>query len=340
MRRPRFKAPPEHPLAYYHCISRVVDRQFVFGPPEKEQFVEFMRLYERFCGVRVVTYCVMSNHFHVLVEVPQRPAAMPEDATLIALLKKLYGKGGGAGSIEQRLAYFRAEGAQAEAEALRESFFAQMWDVSAFMKLLKQRFTQWFNRTHRRKGTLWEERFKSVLVEGADNALATMAAYIDLNPVRAGIVGDPKDYRWCGYAAAVAGVKSARGGLGIVAEAVRGSAVAAEAILPEYRRLLFGRGEESGLDENGQALRRGFTTAEVDAVLAAKGRLDHWQMLRCRVRYFADGLALGTKSFVNEVFAVRREHFGPKRTTGARALRGMEANGLCVLRDLRLRAVG
>ena len=63
MRRPRFKAPPEHPLAYYHCISRVVDRQFVFGPPEKEQFVEFMRLYERFCGLRVVTYCVMSNHF-------------------------------------------------------------------------------------------------------------------------------------------------------------------------------------------------------------------------------------------------------------------------------------
>ena len=43
MRRPRFKAPPEHPLAYYHCISRVVDRQFVFGPEEKEQFIEFIK---------------------------------------------------------------------------------------------------------------------------------------------------------------------------------------------------------------------------------------------------------------------------------------------------------
>ena len=97
MRRPRFKAPPEHPLAYYHCISRVVDRQFVFGPAEKEQFIEFMRLYERFCGVRVVTYCVMSNHFHVLVEVPQRPAEMPDDAALLALLTEVYGAGGGAG---------------------------------------------------------------------------------------------------------------------------------------------------------------------------------------------------------------------------------------------------
>jgi putative transposase len=44
-----------------------------------------------------------------------------------------------------------------------------------------------------------------VLVEGAGYALTTMAAYIDLNLVRAGIVGDPKDYRWCGYGAAVAG---------------------------------------------------------------------------------------------------------------------------------------
>ncbi|KAB2648575.1 MAG: hypothetical protein DVB27_00390 [Verrucomicrobia bacterium] len=48
-----------------------------------------------------------------------------------------------------------------------------------------------------------------------------MAAYIDLNPVRADIVSDPKDYRWCGYGAAVAGVKAERTGLGIVAGAAR-----------------------------------------------------------------------------------------------------------------------
>ena len=43
MRRPRFKAPPEHPLAYYHCISRAVDRQFVFGAEEKEQLISIAR---------------------------------------------------------------------------------------------------------------------------------------------------------------------------------------------------------------------------------------------------------------------------------------------------------
>ena len=66
-----------------------------------------------------------------------------------------------------------------------------MWDVSGYLQRLKQRFTQWFNRRKGRRGVLWEERFKSVLVEGSGDPLSTMAAYIDLNPVRAGLVDDP-----------------------------------------------------------------------------------------------------------------------------------------------------
>jgi hypothetical protein len=53
------------------------------------------------------------------------------------------------------------------------------------MKVLKQRFTQWFNGRHAWRGTLWEDRFRPVLVEGKGDALRAMAAYIDLNPVRA-----------------------------------------------------------------------------------------------------------------------------------------------------------
>ena len=104
--------------------------------------------------------------------------------------------------------------------------------------------------------------------------------------------------------------------------------------------LLYGTGEREGLDERGRALRGGFTAEEVQAVLAAKGRLERWQMLRCRVRYFSDGAALGTRNFVNDVFAARRERFGPKRTSGARPIRGVEAGGLCTMRDLRVAALG
>lgn len=79
-----------------------------------------------------------------------------------------------------------------------------MHDLSEFMKTVLQRFTRWFNRTHSRMGTLWEERFKSVIVESG-MAARTMAAYIDLNPVWAGMVEDPADYRWSGYGEAVGG---------------------------------------------------------------------------------------------------------------------------------------
>ena len=63
------------------------------------------------------------------------------------------------------------------------------------------------------KGTLWESRFKSVLFEGSRRALWTLASSIDLNAVRAGIVSDPQNYRFCGYGEAMAGVKIARDGL-------------------------------------------------------------------------------------------------------------------------------
>jgi hypothetical protein len=74
------------------------------------------------------------------------------------------------------------------------------------------RFTKWYNWRKHRDGCLWAQKFRSVLVEGG-LAARTVAAYIDLNPVRAGIVEDPKDYRWSGYGEAVAGLRRAREGL-------------------------------------------------------------------------------------------------------------------------------
>ena len=59
----------------------------------------------------------------------------------------------------------------------------RMHDLSEFMNGLLKRFTRWFNRRHERTGTLWEDRFKSVIVENGFPA-RTVAAYIDLNPVR------------------------------------------------------------------------------------------------------------------------------------------------------------
>jgi len=57
-------------LAIYHTTSRVVHCQFLFQAEEKEQFRVLMRMYEQFSGCRVLSYCVMTNHFHLLLEVP------------------------------------------------------------------------------------------------------------------------------------------------------------------------------------------------------------------------------------------------------------------------------
>jgi putative transposase len=59
---------------FYHCISRVVDRRRAFLADDKEKFRMFMRMYENFTGCRVVSYCLMCNHIHLLVEVPAMPA--------------------------------------------------------------------------------------------------------------------------------------------------------------------------------------------------------------------------------------------------------------------------
>ena len=66
------------------------------------------------------------------------------------------------------------------------------------MKAVKYAYLQWYNKKTKRKGPVWQDRFKSVLLENDEKMLLTMAAYIDLNPVSAGFVKHPKDDRWSG----------------------------------------------------------------------------------------------------------------------------------------------
>ncbi len=211
MRTRRVLAEEGSPEACYHCVTRVVDRRFALGDPEKEKFVRILRAYEEFCGVEVLTYCVMSNHVHVLVHVPPRPNPehLPDDAELVRLVRRA-DLCFPADELEERLRLMRKAGDHAGAEKMRARFLRRMWSLSAFMQAVKQRFSQWLNTRDGREGTLWEGRFKSVLVEGTGRTLATIAAYIDLNPVRAGIVQEPGLYRWSGYGEAMAGRRLAR----------------------------------------------------------------------------------------------------------------------------------
>jgi hypothetical protein len=78
---------------------------------------------------------------------------------------------------------------------------------------------------------------------------------------------------------------------------------------------------------------------EVQKVLDEGGQLALRDVLRCRVRYLSDGVAMGSKAFVNEVFERYRGEFGVKRRDGARKMKWGAWGELCTMRDLRMEVV-
>ena len=308
----------------YHCVSRTVGGQFLLDDSAKHHFVQLLLPLAQFCGVEIITYCILSNHFHLLVRIPP-PSHLP-DSLLLQRAEAFYGKH----ALIPSLARSELNQSGAIGPHLRNTLSSRMGDVSAFMKELKQRFSRWFNRHSGRFGTLWAERFSSTLVEYSPKALQTVASYIDLNPVRAGLVSDPKDYPFCGYSKALAGNSTLRNGLHSILETHSWHAAAAR-----YRLLLFSTAGVSGHSHK-HTLSREAIRAELDR----GGSLSPPEILRLRIRHLSAGVAIGSKDFVNQVFLLHRSHFGPKRASGARPIRGAPLPHLHSLRDLRVNAVG
>ncbi|WP_336367001.1 transposase [Marinobacter sp. C2H3] len=70
--------------------------------------------------------------------------------------------------------------------------------VSDFMQSIGRRYVRFFNRRHDRTGGLWEGRFRSCVID-SENYLLSCQRYIELNPVKAGMVKNPEDYWWTSY---------------------------------------------------------------------------------------------------------------------------------------------
>lgn len=328
MRQARIKVATETGEAVYHCLSRTVNGERLFDDPAKEILRRQFWQVADYCGVEILTYAILANHFHVLVRVPQKRAL--SDGELLRRYQVLYPKP--TRYQTARLEVIRRElpGNGPGAQAWRRRQLALMGDLSAFMKLVKQRYSIWYNRSHRRFGTLWSERFKSVLVEPQARVLRAVAAYIDLNAVRAGLVGDPKDYRFCGYAEAVAGVARARAGL-----ASWHSGPDWPTVQADYRTALFGLA--TGPREHGAAI----APKALAQVLAQGGRLPLATVLRCRVRYFNDGAVLGSRAFVALHLAAYGARTGRRQGMDVRPLPPIADWGdLATLRGLRRRAFG
>ena len=334
MRFPRVKVEGQ---SFYHCISRVVEGRFIFGTSgggsvAAEFFVALMRGLEAFTGIRVLEYVLMSNHFHLLCEVPV-PRALSQ-SEILERIEAFYGPPR-AEALRQQLASFAEQpDGQENACRLLAPYRKRMNDLSIFFKELKGRFTQWYNGRHRRYGVLWAERFKSLLLEGG-RAVATVAAYIVLNPVRAALCADPKEYRYCGYAEALAkGSAAAQERLRTILGLPETTCW--EELLTEYRKHLFMRGALA-TNQHGPA----FALAKAQEVVEQeKGELSLQEQLRCRIRYFSDGVILGNRAFVESHCQRLKEKLGYKRKSGPTALKILGPAALWVFRNLRVRTFG
>jgi putative transposase len=339
--RPRIKSLGSGDSTCFHLMSRLCEGLPFWDEVEKEALVLLMRKMARFCGMRVLTYCVMGNHFHVLVRVPNQAEWVKQfegeagEVRLMAHLRTLYSKRFVA-ALKVGLGKWRADGRAELAEQCLGAIKARFCDISVYAKEVKTRFTKWYNRRHERRGTLWMGRFHSVVVdsrfkkrdlESGVDALRVMAAYIDLNPVRAELVESAEGYRWSGWSAALVGDKEAIAGLCDVMvcgaeEWERGARETYRGWVGERRSVVRARREATaGWSEQDQETREVIRLTE-------------------RIRAFSGGVAVGSEAFVEEVFNERRDLFGPNRKRGARRVeRGTHPLRavLCALRDLRAR---
>ncbi|QQL44552.1 transposase [Sulfuriroseicoccus oceanibius] len=304
--------------ACYHVMSRTVGGEVFFDDVEKEALRKLIWKMARFSMVKVVTYAVMGNHFHVLAVVPDAEKTLEKfrqpggEKLLLKHISCLYSLDA-VQILENQLQTLRKRGEEKARKEIIERLLARMCDVSRFVNEVKVRFTRWYNRRHERKGTLWMERFKSVLI-GSDAAMRSVALYIDLNPVRARLVDDPVNYRWCGWAEAEAGGSR---------RARRGICKAVHCAVDSWER---GDGTARKLYREALA----FVIAREARVGDRQGSTNDSALTRHlmrRTRYFSDSLVIGTRGFVEDAFRRYAGSFSDKRKTLASRIRVPDKRG-------------
>ena len=180
--------------AYYHLVSRASNKQFLFRKSAaKDRLAELARKAAEFSGIKLVAFAVMDNHYHILCKVTRSCDPVPQEEVVrrVGILK-------GTKAAEFLAEHWRelaAAGFDATLESELNRYRARMNDISEFMKTMKELYAIWYNREYDYCGSIWSGVFKSTMVEGG-SYLEYCRRYVMMNPVRAGIVSQMKDYRW------------------------------------------------------------------------------------------------------------------------------------------------
>lgn len=276
--------------SFYHIISRTVGQEFYFGEVEKEKLVQLIKYYSNMYLVKVLGFVIMSNHFHLVIK--SEPNHKYSDNDILDKIKKYVYKNKTIPSYINQ-------------ENLIEKYRIKLEDISEYVRAIKQMFSRWYNKANNRSGYLWGDRFKSVLLEDG-NSLMTCLAYIELNPIRAGLVKLPEDYRWCSLSYRV-GTKNRDNFLSF-SGLFDDTGCSEIEKLTSYRYHVYKAGNMKRITqtdiegENIEGKRPRIKDEVYDEEINRGFALPKTDQLNRRIRYFSDGLVIGSKGFIQQMY--------------------------------------
>ncbi|EFI33148.1 protein of unknown function DUF1568 [Desulfonatronospira thiodismutans ASO3-1] len=280
----------------YHVISRTALSGLPIKDTDKDYLLGLIKRLSRLYFVDVLGFAVMGNHFHLVARM--HPEDEISNSDIIKRWQKYYG-----------------DEAQVPTDRMVE-VKKRLCSLGAYVKDIKQNFTRYYNKKHRRQGFFWGGRFKSMIVQEG-STLVNLLAYVDLNPIRAGIVKKPEDYRWSslGYHTQT-GNKD--GLLDIDFGLKEWNELDPKEIVRKYRQFVY----ETGAVDAGKG-------KTIDQKVVEKARkkgykISRVERFRYRCRYFTDSGVIGGKDFVQEVFDQVKHLLGSKDTRKFTPVGGVE----------------
>lgn len=233
------------PDGTYHVTSRIVNREMWLGDPKlKDEIVSWIYGVAAFCGVELLAWAVLDNHFHLVIHIPPppkdlwcdldeppeshafgmrppenrpplwtpplaggdcppsvRPATgfMLSDGEMLERLAHLYGDSRRVAALGESWAAMRRSGNGGAVDAVKKGYCRRMYNLSQFVKTLKERIARAINRRRGHVGHVFEGRFYSGLVEDDGEVRRLVTLYVDYNPCKAGLVHGDEDYAWSSF---------------------------------------------------------------------------------------------------------------------------------------------
>lgn len=314
--------------AVFHVISRTAIESY-FTDFEKDVLLKTLQHFSKIYFVKVYGFCIMGNHFHLIAQMNPPDSGQVSDQDF----KKRH-------KLYMQDCVFSPK-YKLDSDENKAALIRKWSDLSEYVRDIKLSFTRWYNRRHQRRGYLWGGRFKSVLLEKGE-ALLNCMAYIDLNPVRAGIVNVPEKYRWCSlYHHAVKRNKDA---LLSMDYASYGGVYPTTNEYQErflfYRKWIYVKGATQVINIKGKNYLKQSRIPE--AILHKEKRKQFKYTIKDqflhRCRYFSDSVIIGSEHFVSHSYSIYKNKLFDKRKRRFKTI--LHFPNIYSMRDLKKQSFG